>query len=253
MQGDAGRAILDFLGQNQLQKVHAVDGVRLSQHSASTRAIVHGKRLAAAGFRHHRAHRRFLCRRRTPPRPRRNFRRGADHNFPVADLDSRERTGFCSAHRHHCRPLRREICRDSRRLQPPDFDPRRARCEDREPRSRPARSREHQPDARRRVSPRGRNCIHHPAGKRRLHRRPAAQQTYPSLGGQSSLHSRRPNSCAHRQPARLRGRHGHNRQDHPHQSRHRRCLRRRQTSRAPTANSRSNRTERCWRRLRRFT
>jgi lipopolysaccharide export system protein LptA len=36
MQGDAGRAILDFLGQNQLQKVHAMDGVRLAQHGAST-------------------------------------------------------------------------------------------------------------------------------------------------------------------------------------------------------------------------
>jgi len=33
MQGDAGRAILDFAGQNQLQKVHALDGVRLSQHA----------------------------------------------------------------------------------------------------------------------------------------------------------------------------------------------------------------------------
>jgi lipopolysaccharide export system protein LptA len=32
MQGDAGRAILDFAGQNQLQKVHAADGVRLAQH-----------------------------------------------------------------------------------------------------------------------------------------------------------------------------------------------------------------------------
>jgi lipopolysaccharide export system protein LptA len=32
MQGDAGRAILDFLGQNQLQKVHAMEGVRLAQH-----------------------------------------------------------------------------------------------------------------------------------------------------------------------------------------------------------------------------
>jgi lipopolysaccharide export system protein LptA len=32
MQGDAGRAILDFLGQNQLQKVHATDGVHLAQH-----------------------------------------------------------------------------------------------------------------------------------------------------------------------------------------------------------------------------
>ncbi len=36
MQGDAGRAILDFLGQNQLQKVHAADGVRLAQHPDTT-------------------------------------------------------------------------------------------------------------------------------------------------------------------------------------------------------------------------
>jgi lipopolysaccharide export system protein LptA len=35
IQGDAGRAILDFLGQNQLQKVHATDGVHLAQHAAS--------------------------------------------------------------------------------------------------------------------------------------------------------------------------------------------------------------------------
>jgi len=38
MQGDAGRAILDFLGHNQLQKVHAMDGVHLAQHGASTGA-----------------------------------------------------------------------------------------------------------------------------------------------------------------------------------------------------------------------
>src|ERR1700733_8927383 len=36
MQGDAGRVILDFLEHNQLQKVHAADGVRLSQHKTST-------------------------------------------------------------------------------------------------------------------------------------------------------------------------------------------------------------------------
>jgi lipopolysaccharide export system protein LptA len=35
MQGDAGRAILDFLGGNQLQKVHAMDGVHLAQHSGT--------------------------------------------------------------------------------------------------------------------------------------------------------------------------------------------------------------------------
>jgi lipopolysaccharide export system protein LptA len=38
MQGDAGRAILDFLGQNELQKVHAMDGVRLAQHNTSASA-----------------------------------------------------------------------------------------------------------------------------------------------------------------------------------------------------------------------
>jgi lipopolysaccharide export system protein LptA len=35
MQGDAGRVILDFLGQNQLQKVHAAEGVHLAQHAAA--------------------------------------------------------------------------------------------------------------------------------------------------------------------------------------------------------------------------
>jgi len=34
MQGDAGRAIMDFAGQNQLQKIHALDGVRLTQKAA---------------------------------------------------------------------------------------------------------------------------------------------------------------------------------------------------------------------------
>jgi lipopolysaccharide export system protein LptA len=36
MQGDAGRALLDFSGPNQLQKVHASDGVRLAQHPTSS-------------------------------------------------------------------------------------------------------------------------------------------------------------------------------------------------------------------------
>jgi lipopolysaccharide export system protein LptA len=38
MQGDAGRAILTFLGQNELQKVHAMDGVRLAQRSTGNGA-----------------------------------------------------------------------------------------------------------------------------------------------------------------------------------------------------------------------
>ena len=35
MQGQAGRVIMDFAGQNQLQKVHALDGVRLTQNAAA--------------------------------------------------------------------------------------------------------------------------------------------------------------------------------------------------------------------------
>jgi lipopolysaccharide export system protein LptA len=35
MQGDAGRAIMDFAGQNQLQKIHALDGVRITQKAAA--------------------------------------------------------------------------------------------------------------------------------------------------------------------------------------------------------------------------
>jgi lipopolysaccharide export system protein LptA len=35
LQGDAGRVILDFAGRNQLQKVHAVDSVRLTQNAAN--------------------------------------------------------------------------------------------------------------------------------------------------------------------------------------------------------------------------
>jgi lipopolysaccharide export system protein LptA len=34
IEGDAGRVILDFAGENQLQKVHAVDGARLAQKGA---------------------------------------------------------------------------------------------------------------------------------------------------------------------------------------------------------------------------
>jgi lipopolysaccharide export system protein LptA len=35
MQGEAGRAIFDFTGQNQLQKVHALDGVKLTQNAVA--------------------------------------------------------------------------------------------------------------------------------------------------------------------------------------------------------------------------
>jgi lipopolysaccharide export system protein LptA len=38
MQGDAGRAILEFVGRNELKKVHATDGVHLAQHPNSSTA-----------------------------------------------------------------------------------------------------------------------------------------------------------------------------------------------------------------------
>ncbi len=36
MQAEAGRAVLDFVGENLLEKIHAMDGVRLAQHAAQT-------------------------------------------------------------------------------------------------------------------------------------------------------------------------------------------------------------------------
>src|SRR5258708_20236654 len=38
MQGKAGRAVLDFGGQNQVQKVHASEGVRLAQQALTKKA-----------------------------------------------------------------------------------------------------------------------------------------------------------------------------------------------------------------------
>jgi lipopolysaccharide export system protein LptA len=37
IEGDAGRVIMEFAGQNELQKVHALDGARLAQKSAGTK------------------------------------------------------------------------------------------------------------------------------------------------------------------------------------------------------------------------
>ncbi|MFZ1006360.1 MAG: LPS export ABC transporter periplasmic protein LptC [Candidatus Sulfotelmatobacter sp.] len=49
MQGDAGRAVLDFRGQNRLLKVHASDGVRLAQHAATNQPATDApKALASA-------------------------------------------------------------------------------------------------------------------------------------------------------------------------------------------------------------
>jgi len=48
IEGDAGRVILDFAGRNQLQKVHAVDGARLTQKAEGARKA--GSSSAAQDF-----------------------------------------------------------------------------------------------------------------------------------------------------------------------------------------------------------
>jgi len=45
---DAGSAVLDFAGRNQLQKIHAADGVRLAQHAAEKQAASSGTQTAKA-------------------------------------------------------------------------------------------------------------------------------------------------------------------------------------------------------------
>jgi lipopolysaccharide export system protein LptA len=42
MQGDAGKAILDFAGRNELQKVHALEGVRLARSSEASSQLAGG-------------------------------------------------------------------------------------------------------------------------------------------------------------------------------------------------------------------
>jgi lipopolysaccharide export system protein LptA len=42
MEGDAGRAIIEFAGQNEVRKVHSFNGVRLARHGESAGAIANG-------------------------------------------------------------------------------------------------------------------------------------------------------------------------------------------------------------------
>ena len=50
MQGDAGRAILDFSGENELRKIHAQDGVWLSQHAGASAATANANGSAPQQF-----------------------------------------------------------------------------------------------------------------------------------------------------------------------------------------------------------
>ena len=47
LQGDAGRIVLDFSGKNQLDKVHAEDGVKLAQHQLGKTGNLQGQSLQA--------------------------------------------------------------------------------------------------------------------------------------------------------------------------------------------------------------
>ena len=211
MQGDAGRAILDFRRPERIEK-----------------SACHRRSPSVATPEHHdRADHERL--RNAPLEPQDFDLTAPTVDFFVADgnrLDHAETSGAAQitispaqnsnpateqASAHTVVTAGRfdaKFAATRRRLKPPDVDPRRARREDCELHSAATRPRQHQPDARCPVSAAGRNRLHHSEGKCGLRRRPGPQQTHASLGGQSGLHSRRPHPGADGQPARVRGQHG---------------------------------------------
>jgi hypothetical protein len=246
MQGDAGHVILDFRGQmfhgqNELQKVHAADGVHLAQHAVSS---------SPSG----------------DASERQDFDLTAPAiDFFVADGRRLDRAQTSGAAQITISPAQPESTTGTRPHAP--SSPRAASTQNSAPTPEGASrltSMHGAPDARivsvapgqpDRVSTSqtsmplfSRRAELHPSfsRERRLHRRPAAGKTHSSLGQQSSLHSRRSHSAAHRQPTCFRRRHDDHRQYHSHQSRNGRRLRRRKRERAPTAISRSNPTVLCW-------
>jgi lipopolysaccharide export system protein LptA len=110
MQGDAGRAILDFLGKNELKRWRE-RGFR--------------ECFAATGFRHCRADHRFLCRGWKASGSRRNRRSAEDYDHTRAELECECRSQW-AAHSHYRWPFRRKICRNSGRLEPARVGSRRA-------------------------------------------------------------------------------------------------------------------------------
>ncbi len=81
MQGDAGRVIMDFAGQNQLQKVHALDGVRLTQNTiAGSKPAAKSMTSGPQDFELTAPVIDFTRGARTHSATRRNLRRRADHD-----------------------------------------------------------------------------------------------------------------------------------------------------------------------------
>ena len=188
MQGDAGRVIMSFAGQNQLQKVHAVDGVRLAQKAASGNKPA-GKGVASGpqdfeitapiiDFAVAQGH--ILehavtsgAAQITITQPQAAAPATAQNS--AAQAASTQRT-VVTAGKFDAQ----FAYSDGRR--PHHQRSRRARRPHRQLGSRPARPRQHQRLRRRHFSSPGRHRCHHATRQRRLYRWAAARQAHASLG-----------------------------------------------------------------------
>ena len=215
MQGDAGRVILDFSGQNQLQTVHALDGARSHAETGCIRRQYEERqrRIRPPGFRTYGAgalispwHRDTFCSARSPPARRRSRSSSPAQSFRQA--------GLSATHRRDSRQVRRQvrIGRWSESSSPAAW---RARRSDRELNSGPAGPRQHQRLGRCDFSSARRNRVGHAAGKRRLSPTARPPTSACRHGRTRALHACRPDARAHRQPARGERRHGDDGQDNP--------------------------------------
>ncbi len=227
MQGDAGRVILDFAGRNQLQKVHAVDGVRLTQNAvAGSKPAVKAPGTGPPDFE-------LLA-------PIIDFTVVQGHILDHAVTSGAAQIAIAQAQESSpvsapaSSPQRTVVTAGKfqaqfsihRRPKPSHQCPRLARRAHRQLDSRPARPRQHQRFRGRHFPSAGRHRFHHATRQRRLHRRAGPRQAHASLGKYRALYAGGPDARPQRQSARSQRRHGDDRQDHPHQPRYWRRARR---------------------------
>ena len=239
MQGDAGRVVMDFAGQNQLQRVHALDGVRMTQKAAaennpgSNAGNKPGNKPAGKGpgtgpqdfeltapiinFTVAEGH--ILKQAVTSGAAQITIAGSPATTQPQARTVSRPTNSSPTNHGRDGRHVPGAV-RLLRRPDPPHQPPRRARRTHRQLGSRTARPRQHQRLGRCRLPATRRHRLHHPTRQRRLYRWPAARKAHASLGQLRALHPRGSDAAADRKSAHNQRRHGDHCQDHSHQPRH---------------------------------
>ena len=112
MQGNAARVVVDFAGgnfagENRVRTVHAAEGVRLSQHSASSANATTASAGTSSGpqdFELTAPVVDFRGGRGAPSTARGNLRSGADHDLAGSELESGRKVPG-SAHGHHGRQV----------------------------------------------------------------------------------------------------------------------------------------------------